>query len=166
MLIDVGRTWQCHSVILGKRARDTTHCQVVHQLNSPPNTDSHHSCTFYATWSPIISISFWAMGTHTLTDTHIHFLLVSFPPPPLSFYLFIFFSLWAGTQDEINCAGFVLICVSVTLVSLKLTRGAIFLLCSRNPNMLVLPHAAGGWHSGRDHSCSVGSFLSVELASC
>lgn len=61
LLIDVGRRWQCHRVIFGMRARDTTHCQVVHQLNSPPSTDSHHSCTFYATWSPIISTSFWAM---------------------------------------------------------------------------------------------------------
>lgn len=67
---------------------------------------------------------------------------------------------------EINCAAFALICVNITLVSVKLTRRAIFLLYSWNPNMLVLPHAAGGWHSGRDHSCSVGSFLSLELASC
>lgn len=33
--------------------------------------------------------------------------------------------------------------VNVELVSLKLTRGATF-SCSRNPNMLETPHAAGG----------------------
>lgn len=55
-----------------------------------------------------------------------------------------FLQTFTGAFREINCAAFAFICVNITLVSVKLTRGAIFLLYSWNPNMLVLPHAAGG----------------------
>lgn len=51
-----------------------THCQDAHKLNSPWSTDSHHSCTFYAMWSPIISTPDLSEGEreNSAKYAHIH----------------------------------------------------------------------------------------------